>query len=70
LWHGYVIAEVSCPTRYSGDASSINFVRSVRYGIGCLLTTAQFLLARRGLVRSPRFPRLENDAAGRRQTPA
>src|SRR5208283_5859339 len=36
LWFGYTIAEVSCPTRYFDDASSINFRRSVTYGFGCL----------------------------------
>ena len=56
LWQGYLIAEVSCPTRYAPEASSINFARSVRYGLGCLVTGAQFWLARRKLVRSARFP--------------
>ena len=56
LWTGHVIAEVSCPTRYFAEASSINFARSVRYGFGCLLTAAQYFLARRGLIRLRRFP--------------
>jgi glycosyltransferase involved in cell wall biosynthesis len=55
IWHGYTIAEISCPTRYASDASSINFRRSVRYGFGCLGTTAEFGLARMGLCRSLRF---------------
>jgi hypothetical protein len=38
VWHGYTIAEVSCPTRYFVEASSINFRRSLTYGWGCLLT--------------------------------
>ncbi len=38
IWCGATIAEVSCPTRYFPEASSINFRRSVRYGIGCLWT--------------------------------
>jgi len=38
LWLGYTIAEVSCPTNYFAEASSINFSRSVTYGIGCLHT--------------------------------
>jgi glycosyltransferase involved in cell wall biosynthesis len=58
LWHGYTVAEVSCPTRYSADASSINFRRSIRYGFGCIATTLQFALARRGLIRSGRFPKI------------
>jgi glycosyltransferase involved in cell wall biosynthesis len=55
LWSGAAVAEVSCPTRYFAEASSINFGRSVRYGFGCLFTAAQLFLARRGLVRHPRF---------------
>ena len=58
VWLGYTIGEVSCPTRYAADSSSINFSRSVRYGFGCLSTAAQFRLARWGLLRSSKFPRL------------
>jgi glycosyltransferase involved in cell wall biosynthesis len=56
LWGGYTIAEVSCPTRYFPEASSINFWRSVRYGFGCLGTALLFRLARWHLVRSRLFP--------------
>ena len=56
LWAGYMVGEVSCPTRYAADASSINFARSVRYGFGCLGTGLEFALARLGLVRSRHFP--------------
>ena len=56
VWQGFQIGEVSCPTRYAPDASSINFVRSVKYGFGCLNTAMQFRLATWGLFRSPRFP--------------
>lgn len=56
VWSGYVIAEVSCPTRYFAEASSINFGSSVRYGFGCLGTALQYFLARRGIIRHPRFP--------------
>jgi glycosyltransferase involved in cell wall biosynthesis len=55
-WYGYVIGEVSCPTRYAPDASSINFARSVRYGSGCLATACLFRLCRWGLASSKRFP--------------
>jgi glycosyltransferase involved in cell wall biosynthesis len=58
LWLGETIAEVSCPTRYATDASSINFWRSVRYGFGCLKTGATFRLAKLGWIRSPLFPPL------------
>ncbi|MBM4143470.1 MAG: glycosyltransferase family 2 protein [Lentisphaerae bacterium] len=57
LWAGHTIAEVSCPTRYFPEASSINFRRGVRYGFGCLATAAEFRLARMRLLRSRRFPR-------------
>ena len=36
VWHGGYIAEISCPTKYFKEASSINFRRSVKYGFGCL----------------------------------
>jgi glycosyltransferase involved in cell wall biosynthesis len=57
VWLGYVVAEVSCPTRYAADASSIHFWRAVRYGFGCLATALQFRLARWGFLRHRRFPR-------------
>jgi len=56
-WLGYAIGEVSCPTSYAPDASSITFWRSVRYGFGCLATACVFRLAKWGVVTSPRFPR-------------
>jgi glycosyltransferase involved in cell wall biosynthesis len=56
VWFGYVIGEVSCPTRYAGDASSLGFGGSVGYGIGCLRTAIGYRLARWGLWRSPLFP--------------
>ena len=57
VWLGHAIGEVSCPTRYAPDASSITFARSVRYGFGCLATGAMFRLCRWGVAASPRFPR-------------
>ena len=57
LWYDYIIAEVSCPTRYFKEASSINFRRSVKYGFGCLSTGLAFRLAKMGLVNSRLFPR-------------
>jgi len=56
VWFGHTIGEVTCPTRYFSEASSINFRRSLKYGMGCLLTAATFRLARMGLVRSKLFP--------------
>ena len=55
LWLDYQIAEVSCPTKYFPEASSINFKRSVKYGFGCLLTATEFRLAKTGLIKSKLF---------------
>jgi len=57
LWLDYTIAEISCPTRYFPEASSIDFRRSVTYGLGCLVTALTYRLARMGLRESPLFPR-------------
>ena len=46
LWLGHPIGEVSCPTAYFPEASSINFRRSLRYGFGCLAVGLRFRLAR------------------------
>jgi len=56
LWYGYAIAEVSCPTKYFPEASSINFHRSLVYGFACLKTALDFRLAKMGKIRSPLFP--------------
>ncbi len=52
---GFAIGEISCPTRYFEEASSINFRRSVTYGFGVLGTSAALVLHRAGLKRSPLF---------------
>jgi len=52
---GFEIGEISCPTRYFEEASSINFRRSVTYGLGVLKTAGQLWLDRKGLVKSPLF---------------
>lgn len=56
LWFDTMIAEVSCPTSYHAEASSINFARSLRYGFSCLVTATQYFLARRGWIAMERFP--------------
>ena len=56
LWRGFMIGEISCPTKYFDGASSINFRRSVTYGFGCLGTGLRFRLARWGIAASPLFP--------------
>jgi glycosyltransferase involved in cell wall biosynthesis len=44
VFFGFRIGEISCPTKYFDDASSINFRRSVVYGVGVLTTALQFVL--------------------------
>lgn len=56
IWAGFRVGEISCPARYFPEASSIDFRRSVRYGVGVLATAVEFRLARWRLLRSPRFP--------------
>jgi glycosyltransferase involved in cell wall biosynthesis len=65
LWHGFTIGEISCPTKYFPEASSINFRRSMRYGWGCLGTGLAYRLAKLGLRRSRLFP----DVTRRRRAP-
>jgi glycosyltransferase involved in cell wall biosynthesis len=57
FWHGFTIAEVSCPTKYFAEASSINLQRSIKYGFGCLSTSLIFRLAKAGVIKSKLFPR-------------
>ena len=60
---GFRIGEISCPTKYFEEASSINFKRSVKYGLGVLATTAGFVLHKLGIFRAPRY-----GATGRKVT--
>lgn len=53
IYFGFRIGEISCPTRYFKEASSINFTKSLKYGIGVLCTTLKYLLAKTGIVRFP-----------------
>jgi glycosyltransferase involved in cell wall biosynthesis len=55
VYFGFRIGEISCPTKYFPEASSINFRRSVVYGVGVLNTSLQFRLKRMGLVNSTLF---------------
>jgi glycosyltransferase involved in cell wall biosynthesis len=52
---GFRIGEISCPTKYFAEASSIGFARSVTYGLGVLRTSLAFRMHRLGLKRSPLF---------------
>ena len=59
LWFDYKIAEVSCPTKYFAEASSINLSRSVTYGLGCLKTALKFRLTKMDYLDSKLFPKKE-----------
>ncbi len=60
---GFKIGEISCPTRYFKDASSINFIRSVKYGFGVLAVSCKFMLQSLGIANyrifDPKGRRLE-----------
>jgi len=49
LYFGFSVGEISCPASYFDDASSINFSRSVTYGIGVIKTALNYFLAKRGI---------------------
>lgn len=51
IFWGYKVGEISCPTKYFPEASSINFTRSTKYGIGCMLTAVKFRLQRMRLAK-------------------
>ena len=57
LWHGYRIAEISCPTKYFAEASSINFIRSIKYGFGCLATALYYRLSKWRVINCKLFAR-------------
>ena len=51
IFAGYEIGEITCPTKYFAEASSINFSRSVKYGLGVIVTSWMHLLQRLGLAK-------------------
>src|SRR4030042_1941441 len=55
IYFGYNVGEISCPTKYFIDASSINFIRSTKYGIGVILTSLKCFFSRLNLLRHPMF---------------
>jgi glycosyltransferase involved in cell wall biosynthesis len=65
IYFSFRIGEVTCPTRYTAESSSINFGRSVRYGLGVLQTSVLFRLDKLGWHHSCSF-----SAKGRRIIPA
>jgi len=50
IWRGHTIAEITCPTKYFKEASSINLKRSLIYGFGCLSVAIKFRLAKWGIL--------------------
>ena len=49
FYAGFEIAEVTCPTKYFDEASSINFARSTKYGIGVLRVSLLYFLSKAGI---------------------
>lgn len=59
IYKDYRIAEITCPTKYFPEASSINLHRSIRYGLGVLGVSTMHFLARSGLYRSNFYRKLQ-----------
>ena len=55
FYHGFSMGEISCPTKYFPDASSINLKRSIKYGFGVLDVSVKYLLARLSIYKSKIF---------------
>jgi glycosyltransferase involved in cell wall biosynthesis len=55
IYFGFRMGEISCPTKYFSEASSINFIRSVKYGFGVLVTSLELRLQKMGLINLRRF---------------
>jgi hypothetical protein len=58
IYLGYEIAEITCPTRYFEEASSINFSRSVKYGLGVLQVSIVHRLCKWGLMKKEMYKAL------------
>ncbi|PJE75881.1 glycosyl transferase family 2 [Candidatus Uhrbacteria bacterium CG10_big_fil_rev_8_21_14_0_10_48_11] len=61
LYFGYHVGEVSCPARYFPEASSINFMRSIRYGFGVVITAVSYRLHRLGVLQGGLFQKSTQD---------
>jgi len=59
IYAGFGIAEVTCPTKYFEEASSINFKRSTKYGLGVLRVSLVHFFNRIGIVKSPMYKKLK-----------
>lgn len=60
IYNNFSIGEITCPTRYFDDASSISFFRAVQYGLGVITTSMEFKVNKWGLIHTPRFSTLQN----------
>lgn len=65
LYAGFRVGEITCPTRYAADSSSISFRNSMRYGMGVLGVSLALFLQRAGLRKSPLFAPLKDLRARR-----
>lgn len=59
IYAGFDIGEVTCPTKYFEEASSINLKRSIKYGLGVLAVSVQHVLNKWGILRSPIYKKLK-----------
>ncbi|MCI5118066.1 MAG: glycosyltransferase family 2 protein [Candidatus Electrothrix sp. LOE1_4_5] len=55
IYNNFSIGEITCPTRYFAEASSISFQRAVKYGLGVIATSLEFRANKIGMMSSPRF---------------
>lgn len=62
---GYRIGEITCPTLYFEEASSINFSRSLQYGLSCLWGTVLYVLAKSGIYHSSSFRSISRPIASK-----
>ena len=55
FYSGFEIAEITCPTKYFEEASSINLKRSIKYGLGVLKTSLGYFLQKKGVISLPMY---------------
>ncbi len=55
FYFGFNIGEITCPAKYFEEASSINFTRSIKYGMGVLITSVKYFMQKKGLKDFPIF---------------
>ncbi|MBF0456434.1 MAG: glycosyltransferase family 2 protein [Nitrospirae bacterium] len=64
LHFGFKIGEISCPTKYFDEASSINFTRSVKYGLGVISASIKYILQKKGIASYPIFDNSDKPRQG------